>query len=192
MKRILIAVMLVAAPAFAVEKAASKDEAAVRELFAQFFHCVAKKDMKCVAELCADDVTFISAIGEGKIVKGKAAFLKGFEELVSMGSQGTELSIKHTVQNVRLIDNNRALGDCSIESNEGAPPEAPAVDPSRNVWFTTAVVARKGKKWLFEDLRTYAVSHASPPAAAISPAPTPFSVAPAATQPPATAHPPTP
>ena len=204
MKRILIAALLAVTPAFAAEKPALKSEDAVKAVFAQFFDCIGRKDLKCIGELCTDDVTFVSGRGEAKVVRGKAAALKGFEELLSHSASKEELKINYTLQNVRLIGEDHALGD---STTAGQPTDAASSKDPEQVWFNTVLMVLRNGKWLFEDVRTYVVNPktqpcvqvGSTPAANPAPALPPLPAAagspaapprPAAGQPPAAAQPP--
>jgi len=172
MKKILIAALLIATPVFAAEKAAPKSEDAIRTVFAQFLDCIGKKDLKCIGDLCADDVTFVSPRGDGRIVRGKTGTVRGFEELLPKGAEGADLKIKHTVQNVRLIDSDHALCESSTADTPSSPKEGTVKEPDQ-VWFTTAIMVLKGGKWLFEDLRTYVVNPKTQPCVPVGPTPAP-------------------
>lgn len=151
MKKILIAAMLVTAPAFAAENtAAPKAEDAIKAAFARLDTCIEKNDSTCLGELFADDATFAGPM-DAKLLRGKAEIIKTIGGMMNDPSM-KGVKPKRSVHNVRLIGRDWALVDCSVDAAGNAMADAP-----RQQWRSTALMALKGGKWLVEDIRSYGV-----------------------------------
>jgi hypothetical protein len=88
-----------------------------------------------------------------KIIKGKKQVVKNLEESMASPAPNVKSAKRtHTVENVRMIGEDHAVVDSSVEapvkSTEGGPGGA---------YHAVAVMVRKGGKWLFEDLRSYVI-----------------------------------
>ena len=162
MKKILIAAMLIAGPAFAAENAAAaKAEGAIKTVVAQFDTCIAKKDWNCLGDLLTDDATLVWPMAGAKVIKGKAPITKAIAGVMS-GPSMKGGGQKHVIQNVRWIGQEHALVDYSAER---ADPKAPgSADGGQQTWHATALMALKGGKWLIEDVRTYILEPLRSPA----------------------------
>ena len=159
MKKTLIAAFVVSTAAVAVESfSASTADDAIKQLFAQLDRCLADDDAKCVGELFVEDATFSEPVTGAKIIKGKAQIVKSLEEL--MGAPAPKMKgakRTNTVQNVRMIGEDHALVDSSVDVAGMKPAEGEAADAPRGSYHSVAVMARKGDKWLFQDIRSYGV-----------------------------------
>lgn len=157
MKKILVAVLFAAAPAFAAQnQGPAKVEEAIKALLAQIDTCIANKDATCLGESFTNDVTFTSpalvdAMNVPKIYKGKAAVIKAFEGLM----KDQPMKMKHLVQNVHVINADRVFVDTSVDLS-GMKMKSPG-----NYYFVGSVVRENGK-WLIEDMRSYSVIFPTP------------------------------
>jgi uncharacterized protein (TIGR02246 family) len=163
MKRILIATIFIASAAFAAENPDPKAEEAIKAVFLRVDACVANRDSKCFGALFTDDATFAGPVNGGKMIKGKAQIIKAFEGMMKTpGPKG--MKQKRTVENVRFVGQDRAFVDCSLTvSGEGS------ADNESNTYFNTALMVRKGEKWILEDVRFYIVK--TPPIPTPAPLP---------------------
>jgi uncharacterized protein (TIGR02246 family) len=163
MQKTLITALLVSTAAVAVESAAaSKTDDAIKQVFIQLDRCLENNDAKCVGELLVEDATFAAPTGGAKIVKGKAQIVKSLEELMGAPAPNMKGAKRtHSVENVRMIGEDHAVVDSSVEV-AAKPAEGQAGDAPERPYHAVAVMVRKGDKWLFEDLRSYVVEPAPP------------------------------
>lgn len=153
MKRILIAALVGFTAAFAFDGfAASTADDAIKQVFGQIDRCLENNDAKCVGDLLVEDATFIAPNGGGKIVKGKAEIVKTFQELFANSPKG--LKRKQSIKNVRMIGEDHALVDASVDIEGMKPNEANAPGES---YHAVALMILKSDQWLLRDLRSYAV-----------------------------------
>jgi uncharacterized protein (TIGR02246 family) len=171
MKRIVIAVMLVAAPAFAAENPAPKAEEAIKAAFSQFDTCVAKAEPKCVGDFFADDATLAGLTGSATVVKGKAEITNALRATIN---EPFMKGVKRSVQNVRMIGQDHALVDGSVKIATAKAPEG-----AGQTWHFTALMTLKSGKWLVQDIRSFVLEPVQPPTCA---QPSPPAAAPAPTQ----------
>jgi uncharacterized protein (TIGR02246 family) len=165
MKKILIAAMVVSAGAVAVQSsAAPKADDAIKQVFVQLDSCLANNDAKCVGDLFVEDGTYAWPAGGAKITKGKAQIVKTLEELMGTPAPNRK-GAKQTasVENVRMIGEDHAVVDSSIAVSGVKSPERQAANAPQASYHAVAVMAVKGDKWLFEDLRSYVVTPLPPP-----------------------------
>ncbi|HVO29471.1 MAG TPA: SgcJ/EcaC family oxidoreductase, partial [bacterium] len=161
MKKILAiaALAMLATPAFAADKAdapktekkpaaaaASKDEG-IKTAVAGIDAAIAKHDAKAVADLFADDSTFVSPMGDGKLVKGKAEIEKAHAAMFA--GVGKDMVTKHTVENIRWIGKDHVFVDASVEMT-GMHMDMPAGAPAP-VMHAVCTMEMKGGKWLLTD-----------------------------------------
>lgn len=160
MREILIAAIMLAAPAFAAE--GSNAEGAIRAVVAKIDTCLASKDTKCLDELFADDATFGGPDDGGKLITGKAAILRSLGEM--MKDPGTQdVKQVRTVDRVRLIGTNRALVDSSVTGVKEMEGDV------RQAWHALMSLRLDGDKWLLEDVRSYVVVTGPPPTPLVCP-----------------------
>jgi uncharacterized protein (TIGR02246 family) len=169
-KSILIAAMVAFAAAGAVESfAAAQANEEIKQGFAQLDRCLADNDAKCVGELFVEDATFSAPTIGNKIIKGKAQIVKTLDDMFAgaPGMKGAKRT--HTVENVRMIGQDHAVVDASVAvTGMKAAEGADAAGPGHS-YHAVAVMILKGDKWLFEDMRSYAVEVAKKPAEATAP-----------------------
>ncbi len=158
MRSILIAAMVVSAVGVAIQSAAApKADDAIKHVFAQLDDCIANNDAKCVGELLVEDATFVAPTAGAKIIKGKAEIVKTLQDLLKGAPNMKGAKQTHSVENVRMIGPDHAVVDAALEMKrtDGGAGEAP-----RDSYHAVAVMVLKGDKWLYEDLRSYAVEAA--------------------------------
>ena len=162
MKKILaLAFVLVSATALAADKAAAakaSPDDAVKAAVAGIDTAIAKHDAKAVADLFADDATFVAPMGDGKVIKGKADVQKAHEGMFA--TDGKDMTTKHTVENIRWIGKDHALVDCSVEMT-GMHMDMPAGAPMPT-FHATVLLVSKGGKWLVSDARPYSIMPMKP------------------------------
>jgi len=155
MKNVIVAALcLVSISAFATDKAAkvSKDDA-IKAFMASFDATMTKHDAKAMAEMMSDDATFVSPMGDGKVMKGKAEIEKAHEAM--WAGNGKEMATKHQVDNIRWIGKDHALVDCTVAIT-GMKMDGPANAPAPTFHATTLMM-EKGGKWWMVDARPYMV-----------------------------------
>jgi uncharacterized protein (TIGR02246 family) len=164
MREILIAAILLVAPTYAA--ANPEAEAAIKTAVGRIDTCINDKDSKCLGELFVDDATFGGPIGGGRIVSGKAAVLRMFEDLMK---EPTPEGVKQvrSVEKIRFIGQDSAFVDSSVKlvgSKE--------VQGTRQDWHSTMLMKLQDGKWLLEDVRFYVVETGAPPTPGPTPPPT--------------------
>jgi uncharacterized protein (TIGR02246 family) len=142
---------------------ASKEEEAIKQVFADLSRCLSDSDAQCVGNLFVEDGTYAWPTGGAKISKGKAQIVETLQALMGTSHPGTEgPQPVLSVENVRMIcDDDRAVVDSTVEFAGGKAPEGS--------YRAIAVMARNRDKWLFEDLRSYVIDTA-PAKASLPPA----------------------
>jgi uncharacterized protein (TIGR02246 family) len=173
MKKVLFAVvaMLVSAPSFAAEKAAAtkpvtapaaaKGDDAIKAVMVSLDAAITKHDAKALSELFVEDGTFVSPMGDAKLVKGRADIMKAHE---GWFAANPAVSTKHTVENIRWIGKDAAMVDCSAEMT-GMKMDMPAGAPMP-IFHAVALLQMKNGKWLIADARPYSVMPMAPAAPA--------------------------
>jgi len=154
MRKILIAAVLLVAPAYA----ADNPEAAIKAAVLRIDTCVANKDMKCLGELFADDATFGGPDNAGKLLTGKSAILASFDKRMKESAMDGVKQVR-TVEKLRLMGNDRALVDTSVKLS-GAKDLG---EGEGQAWHAVMSVRLEGGKWLLEDVRSYVVVTGQPP-----------------------------
>jgi len=154
MKKIMIAALVVVTAGVAVESHAAADDA-IKPVFAQLDRCLADNDAKCVGELFVEAGTFLAPTVSTKIVKGKAQIVKTLKDLMGVPAPNLKSARMHSVENVRMIGEDHAVVDASV-AGKGEDKAAAA----GGQYHAVAVMIRVGDKWLFEDMRSYAVGTA--------------------------------
>ena len=170
MKKTMIAALVVVTAAVAVESHAAADSA-IKQVFAQLDRCLVDNDAKCVGELFVEAGTFLAPTVSTKIVKGKAQIVKTLEELMGVPAPNMKgVKRTHSVENVRMVGEEHAVVDASVEGKPGEG-KAGAVGGQ---YHAVAVMIRVGDKWLFEDMRSYAVGTAEVPQVPVATPATPI------------------
>jgi uncharacterized protein (TIGR02246 family) len=163
MKNILIAAVLAFTSVVAVDSSvAQKADDAIKQTFVQIDRCTSNNDATCVGELMVDDATYLAPT-LGGIVKGKAQIVKAIEKLIGGPATAAEKRPKqtHVVESVRMIGEDHAFVDASVETAGKAPGAGGTLTQE---YHFAAVMTLKGSKWLFEDVRSYVVQEPTPPA----------------------------
>lgn len=138
--RILLAVVLAALVSQGVEGQQAKgDEAAARQLSADFTAALNKGDAKAAAALFAEDGDYVSSTG--RTASGRAAIEKLIAEQSAGAFKGT--SFKTTVESVRSVTGDVMIGNGSFEAS-GA---------QTRTGMTTLVAVRQGDQWRIAALR---------------------------------------
>jgi uncharacterized protein (TIGR02246 family) len=161
MKKIMIAVLVVLAAAVAVESHAAADDA-IKQVFVELDRCLANNDARCVGELFVEAGTFLAPTSGDKIVKGKAQIVKTLKDLMGAPAPNMKgVSKMHSVENVRLIDDDHAVVDASVAAR--TKPGGDQAGAPGGAYHAVAFMVRVGGKWMFEDMRSYAVTTAVAP-----------------------------
>ena len=123
------------------QAAQARDEAGVRQLFADFHNAFNNHDAHAVAAFCAEDVDYIALTGEH--VSGRATVEQHLQPLFA----GRLKAMVRTasVQEVRFLHPDIAILVGSYESRGAISPTGAAIPPTKGIYDW--VVVRRAGRW---------------------------------------------
>ncbi|PYV17744.1 MAG: hypothetical protein DMG21_07375 [Acidobacteria bacterium] len=144
MKRIVLVSILTAliVPLGVVKaRAQSKDEAAIRKVFADFAEAWAKDDAKSMASMWTEDGDLINP--QGRVATGRAEVEKLFGDEHSTVFKASHISF--TPGTIRLVKPDVAVFTTDYDVPDAHGPNGSPMDAKGTV---TSVMVKKGGKWM--------------------------------------------